>query len=1009
LQALLEHPSVLQLLCEGIVLPSLRMTHEEQQAALAGTAYEYIDGDATGSAVQCTAAITAAGGGGALEVDWDQARVRAQPYLDRAHQHDPSSQDSFSTRASAVRLLRALHRSSASVKTSVEAWVEAQSARALADYDRWRQQGEANEQASDEGWQQKCSTIGLVLALAHIDSEQENAQRQQQFGSSDVSGFFGEHLLPELQMQVQSLSAGLSITRTKGALFVSADALEFVATKAVSSRIPPAMMLQMMPLLTALVYPPPSSSQQHGGSPVVLHSYAAVAIEKFLAVKIAVEDGGAGQGGAAAEGRKRRRPRRQPAIDPHAFAPYLIPLLQAILGALLGGLPMSRTAKEGGSVAIYQNDDLMKTAMKALATSLQVTGAFDLSTHGEEKAYLNGLGKDGAAAAGLLQQFAELLGSINRAIRFSGSSNGSRNGPFVPSPLFCHYLFECMAVLVQAACASASSSTGADGSAAVQHFVGVLLPTFSDTLSLSTGTAGGGNTSGLAAEQLSPYVHQILAQLLQAECAACGGVGGMQGEQAPAQGGKPAAGPLADGWWRVWEVAIACIGLANGEHAHDGQRLFQLSSERRADVPGVLPLLCLLLRRDPHSHTALHIGMSMSRGALVLCIGRALILGSPPSADSSAFSGASPFVSEGFELLCTAAYYLPSSSLWTGADECRRESDAAALWGSLWREFLQHLQLQQNQHEQQQQQQQQAGAAGATLPFAFAKFRIGLVQLASVLVMVLGRQGQGASRVWEGASELRRIINTAIPAQPTQSPTASAFEMFTQQIWLPQAARVGDDSARKLVIVGLVRVLCDSTNALLSATPRVVPTTGMAPSTSVISTPSGWVALLGGAVHAIESYRENGPDGLGCSDEEEEQLAIEEFLISPTTAACSCAGFSRLHYAATMELSEQLHRDCKIHMGSLAHCAQCPLSATPAGTTSGEDEDGEFNFGQYLAESLRSFFGCGCGCRCSGVSPAQMQQFEASVQQALREMQAGGDSQCNYLELLQKYNAELRQ
>jgi exportin-2 (importin alpha re-exporter) len=218
----------------------------------------------------------------------------ADNYVDYIRR-DMEGSDADTRRRLACELLKALTTKFQSAVTSV---VSGYVGTLLAEY----------AAAPERAWKQKDCAIYLVIALTvrgKTDARGVTATNE----LVNVGEFFAAHIVPELQA-----------APTAGWPVLKADALKFLTT--FRSQIPKAACLALLPSICALLSVPDN----------VVHSYAALAVEKLMTVR----DGGA---------------LRFTAAD-------LVPLREGLLGGLFGAL----TLPESG-----ENDYVMKALMRVLS------------------------------------------------------------------------------------------------------------------------------------------------------------------------------------------------------------------------------------------------------------------------------------------------------------------------------------------------------------------------------------------------------------------------------------------------------------------------------------------------------------------------------------------------------------------------------------------------------------------------------------------------------------------
>lgn len=224
----------------------------------------------------------------------------------------------------------------------------------------------------------------------------------------NLMDFFSTHVLPELQAAAQPGSTVHPI--------LIADAIKFATV--FRAQLPQEAYAALVPLLGTFL----------GNKQPVVHTYAATAIERMLAVK---------QPGAAANAPLR--------FGPEQLAPFLQSLLTGLFGALK--LPGSS-----------ENAYVMKAIMRVTVVAAEGMAPY---------------------ASVCIEELKTVLGRV--------CANPS-------NPKFNHLLFETIASLVRYICAKTPS--------AVDSFEAMLFPPFQYVLQSDV-------------SEFSPYVFQILAQLLE--------------------------------------------------------------------------------------------------------------------------------------------------------------------------------------------------------------------------------------------------------------------------------------------------------------------------------------------------------------------------------------------------------------------------------------------------------------------------------------------------------------
>jgi len=269
------------------------------------------------------------------------------------------------------------------------------------------QQHAANPKA---GWKAKDAAIYIVIALT-LKGGTSKLGATQTNSLVNLGDFFSSHVLPELQAAAQPGGMVHPI--------LLADAIKFVTV--FRAQLPNEAFEPLLPLLAHFL-----SHKQ----PVV-HTYAATAIERILAMKDTVPS-------AMPTAAKLR-------FSPERLAPFVQPLLTGLFGALK--LPGSS-----------ENAYVMRAIMRVTVISAEGMTPY---------------------ASVCIEELKSVLGRV--------CANPS-------NPTFNHLLFETLASLIRFICAKTP--------AAVDSFEAMLLPPFQYVLQ-----------SDVA--EFTPYVFQILAQLLE--------------------------------------------------------------------------------------------------------------------------------------------------------------------------------------------------------------------------------------------------------------------------------------------------------------------------------------------------------------------------------------------------------------------------------------------------------------------------------------------------------------
>ena len=277
-------------------------------------------------------------------------------------------------------------------------------------------------------WRAKDGALHLVIAVAVMSSSATTgagALNQ----DVDILDIFNSHVLPELHDDdVDSRP------------IVKADAVKMICI--FRSHFPVEFLLELLPHLIRLL-----SSQY-----IVVQTYAAMTIERFLTVRDAAPD--VPPGASRAKGELR--------LNKAALDPFLTPLFSALFPVL-------------ENPDLPENDYVMKCIMRILSV----------------------VGSSIEPVTELVLQ--HLTTALERVCK--NPSN----------PHFNHYLFECIALLVRSCC-SATALEEMHGSlspqqqaeaanASFEKFEGLLFPPFQTVLQLDV-------------VEFVPYVFQVLAQLL---------------------------------------------------------------------------------------------------------------------------------------------------------------------------------------------------------------------------------------------------------------------------------------------------------------------------------------------------------------------------------------------------------------------------------------------------------------------------------------------------------------
>jgi len=253
-------------------------------------------------------------------------------------------------------------------------------------------------------WQAKDAAVHLMLGIS-VRAESAAHGVSSVNDNVNIMDFFSTNILSELQQADMSIRP-----------MVKATALKFVST--FRNQFAKEHLTALMPLLI----------HHLSADSIVVHTYAAAAIEKILTTK---ED--------TPDGRKK-----------HKFGGEEIrPFLQTLFTGLFTIVDKTN---------LNENEYVMKCVMRSLSTAkddiVQVTQI-------------------------VLEKLTATLGHVAKNPR---------------NPQFNHYLFESIAVLVKSVCAKDASHTSA--------FEGLLFPPFQMVLQMDV-------------FEFTPYVFQILAQLLE--------------------------------------------------------------------------------------------------------------------------------------------------------------------------------------------------------------------------------------------------------------------------------------------------------------------------------------------------------------------------------------------------------------------------------------------------------------------------------------------------------------
>ena len=260
----------------------------------------------------------------------------------------------------------------------------------------------------------------------------------------DIPSFFAAHVAPELASRASSPAEQPS--NGPGADVLAADALRFLSS--FRHLLPAADLAAAAPALVALLRV----------EAAVVHSYAAIVLERLLAPQRA---GAPPAAAAAAAAPGTRAPTAAVVLSPPLVPrEVLSPLLQPLLSALFAAFELPDSS---------ENEYLMRCVARTLAAAGPEVGPF---------------------APHALSELARMA--------TEAAANPSH-------PLFNHYLFESVAVLVRAAAAA--------GEPALAAVEAALFPAITTVLQNDV-------------QEFHPYVFQVLAQLAEARPLAPGVVGG---------------------------------------------------------------------------------------------------------------------------------------------------------------------------------------------------------------------------------------------------------------------------------------------------------------------------------------------------------------------------------------------------------------------------------------------------------------------------------------------------
>jgi exportin-2 (importin alpha re-exporter) len=262
-----------------------------------------------------------------------------------------------------------------------------------------------------QNWLQKDLALYLILALASKSSTAAS-------GVTQINRYLGEDFLSFFQTQVLG-----ELSNPQGVHpIVLASSLKFVAT--FRRQVPNEFLTQLIGLCARYCEHPN----------LVVHSYAANAIEKLIAIKDEV----AQAGGAA---------KLVPRLSPADVAPLADPLLKALFKVL-------QTHEESA-----ENEYSMRAIMKICVS----------------------------AQSSLMPLASFIVQNCNKIL--SEVAKNPKN------PQFHHYLFETLACLIRYLCPNNLNT--------LALFEGALFPPFQAMLGIET------------AESFSPYVFQLMAQMLE--------------------------------------------------------------------------------------------------------------------------------------------------------------------------------------------------------------------------------------------------------------------------------------------------------------------------------------------------------------------------------------------------------------------------------------------------------------------------------------------------------------
>lgn len=288
--------------------------------------------------------------------------------------------------------------------------------------------GMLSQYQSTLDWRAKDGALHLVIAVAVMSTSATTGAGALNPGV-DILDIFNTHVLPELH------DADVNARP-----IVKADAVKMICT--FRSHFPVNFLLELMPHLIRLL------TSEH----IVIQTYAAMTLERFLTVRDMPAD--APPGASRIKGELR--------LSREALSPFLNPLFSALFPVLENpNLP--------------ENDYVMKCVMRVLSV----------------------VGSSIAPVTELVLQ--HLTCALERVCK----------NP--TNPHFNHYLFECIALLVRSCCSSSALREvhGAlppqqqveAANASFDKFEALLFPPFQSVLQLDV-------------VEFVPYVFQVLAQLL---------------------------------------------------------------------------------------------------------------------------------------------------------------------------------------------------------------------------------------------------------------------------------------------------------------------------------------------------------------------------------------------------------------------------------------------------------------------------------------------------------------